>query len=317
MYSEHYEIVKQLAISCVVPTLNRGLVLCDTIKGLLDQNLTAHEIIVVDQTPLQPAEVNDKLRVWEAEGRIVLLKQAVPNASAARNRGAERATGDVLLFLDDDIQVRPDFLNAYADAFADPAVRGVAGQVLEPGEQPLEELADEARHPKRGWIYFNRRYNHPIRTSWLISCNAAVRREDFFEVGGMDENYFRGAYREEADFGRRWATSGRDFLFLPAAGLLHLGWKAVPGGGARSWINTMPGWHHYVGGWYFLLNHGTLDTVPCLLAGDLRSAGLSKRYLKRPWLIPFLMLRWLSALPVALWLLVRGPKYAIKPSLNV
>lgn len=282
--------------------------LCDTIQGLLNQRSPAFEIIVVDQTPEQPAEVSAKLKEWEVARSIICIRQNVPNASAARNRGAEHALGDVLLFMDDDVQVKCDFLEAYEIAFADPSVRGVAGQVLEPGESPLESLPEEAFHPKYGWLYFNRRYNRTLHTTWVVSCNAAVRREDFFEVGGMDENYFRGAYREEADFAQRWLASGRDFLFCPRAGLIHLGGKNAPGGGARNWTKTIPGWHHYIGSWYFFLGFADRHTAIRLLMGDLRSAGLSKHCLWRPWLALVCFIRWVSALPVAVWLRLSGPR---------
>lgn len=299
-------------ISCIVPTLNRGMVLCDSIRCLLNQIHAAHEIIVVDQSPSQAPDVRKLLDGWQAQGLIVTLHQKTPNASAARNRGACSATGDVLLFLDDDILVSPEFLHHYANAFSDFAVKGVAGQVLEGDCTTTDHLPPEALDPESGWLYFPRNYSQPAKTNWMISCNAAVRTKDFFEVGGMDENYFRGANREESDFSQRWVRSGRHFCFHPECSVHHLGVTKVPGGGARNWNQDGPllGWHHHVGSWYFLLGHGTHHNITKLLSGDLRAAGFTKRNLRRPWWIPVAFLRWIAAFPVALLLRIRGPRLA-------
>lgn len=307
------------SISCIIPTLNRGMVLCDSIKGLLNQTFPAHEIIVVDQTPVQPSEVARQLQHWQDDGLIQLLHQSQPNASAARNRGAQQAKGEILLFLDDDIEVHDGFLAAYAEAFSNPAVRGVAGQVLEGNCEVMDKLPVDALNPEHEWMFFPRNYAHPLVTGWLISCNAAVRKNDFFAVGGMDENYPRGAYREEADFGRRWTLSGRRFHFLPSCSLHHLGITKVPGGGARNWTQDGPliGYHHYVGEWYFFLGFATRKNWKKLLSGWYRSAGFTKRNLMRPWWIPVTFVRWISALPIAAWLRLQGPKLAPPPQTSI
>ena len=300
-----------LRISCVIPTFNRGQVLADSIAMLLDQTSPPHEIIIVDQSTETPADVAAQLKQWADAGAILWIRQVEPNASMARNRGALASSGEVILFLDDDIIVERNFIQSYATAFSDEQVRGVAGQILEGDRATVDELDPRVSDPEIGWFFWKRNYTRPVQGAFVISANMGVRRSDFFAVGGMDERYFRGAYREEGDFAQRWRKSVRVFHFRPDVSLFHLGGAGVVSGGQRHWTYKTPqwiGWHHYFGDWYFMLNHATWRMLPRLLGGSLRSAGLNRRNLRCPWMIPLHMARWLSAFPYALWCRLRGPK---------
>jgi GT2 family glycosyltransferase len=301
----------ELKISCVIPTFNRGPVLVRSIEMLLDQTRKADEVIIVDQSPEVPAEVAGRLRSWAESGAIQWIQQTEPNASMARNRGALASTGDVILFLDDDIEVGRNFIESYANAFSDERVRGVAGQILEGDRETVDELDPRVSDPEIGWLYWKRNYTRPLQGAFVISANMGVRRKDFFAVGGMDERFYRGAYREEGDFAQRWRKSGRLFHFRPDVSLFHLGAAGIASGGQRHWTHKVPhltGWHHYFGDWYFLLNHGTLRMLPGVLRGFVQLAGFQRKNLLRPWLIPVHTVRWLSAFPYALWCRLRGPK---------
>jgi glycosyltransferase involved in cell wall biosynthesis len=60
-----------------------------------------------------------------------VLEQAASGPAAARNRGAAHATGDILLFLDDDVEPRPGVLRAHAEFHAEVA-DGIGIGYLEP-----------------------------------------------------------------------------------------------------------------------------------------------------------------------------------------
>lgn len=297
-------------ISCIIPTFNRGTVLVETIQMLLDQESAAHEIIVVDQSLITPPPVIAQLEAWSKVGAIQWKLQSEPSASKARNRGALAATGDILVFLDDDIEVAPDFVASYERAFSDPGVQGLSGQVLEGARETVSDADPRMLDPEIGWMFCKRNYDKPFTSCFLMAGNMGVRHADFFELGGMDERFFRGAFREESDFAMRWKKSGRLIHYRPDVSLYHLGGAGVADGGARHWTRKTfwVGWHHYFGSWYFLLNHATWRSLPYLLAVDIRSAGINKRNLKTPWLIPIHFCRWLSALPYALWCRLSGPK---------
>ena len=203
------------SISCVIPTFNRGAVLVETIRMLLDQDCPARDIVIVDQSTETPEAVAMQLAKWDQEKRIRWIKQTEPNASMARNRGALESAGDVIVFLDDDIEVDAGFVRSYADAFADETVKAVSGMVLEGGRETVGTLDPRAADPDIGWLFGKRNYDKPFTGSFLMAGNMGVRRADFMAVGGMDEHFMRGAFREEADFAMRWQKSGRVIHYRP------------------------------------------------------------------------------------------------------
>jgi GT2 family glycosyltransferase len=276
---------------------------------LLDQRSSAHEIIVVDQSTDIPAEVKNQLAEWHQNQRIKWIKQKEPNASLARNRGALESTGDVVVFLDDDIEVEKDFIDSYQKVFQQSDILAISGQVLEGNRETVTTLDNRAFDPEIGWLFCKRNYDKEINSSFVMAGNMGVRRLEFLEVGGMDARFMKGAFREEADFGERWRKSGKAIHYRPDVKLFHLGGAGIADGGARHWTRKTywTGWHHYFGSWYFLINHATLKSLPYLLAIDLRSAGLNKKNLRVPWMVPFHLCRWISALPYALWCKWNGP----------
>ena len=298
------------SVSCVIPTFNRGVVLVTTIQMLLDQTVSAHDIVVVDQSTETPPEVAIQLQHWHTEKKIRWIRQEEPNASMARNRGALESSGDIIVFLDDDIEVSSDFVASYQRAFEQPEILAVSGQVLEGNCETVAMLDSRAADPDFGWMFCRRNYDKPLTGNFVMAGNMGVRRADFMAVGGMDERFMRGAFREESDFGLRWWKSGRVIHYRPDVSLYHLGGAGVADGGARHWTRKThwTGWHHYFGSWYFLLNHASWKSLPYLLAVDLRSAGFNKRTLKTPWMIPLHVCRWLSAFPYALWCRLAGPR---------
>lgn len=297
-------------ISCIIPTLERGQVLCDTIEMLLAQSYRAHEIIVVDQTPAPAEAMRERLAAWHQHGSILWLHQSEPNASKARNAGALAATGEVALFLDDDIRVKPDFLAAYAETFARTGTPAVCGQVLEGDGRTVDELPNVKAESEVAWLHFPRNYSKECETNFMMSGNAAVRRKIFLTLGGMDENYDRGAFREESDFAMRFARAGHSFRFQPKASIYHLGNVGATEGGSRSWIRNkrIAGFHHCVGDWYFTLGFGRRRAVPYLLRVSLRHFVVNRFNVTHPWWLPVLFMRWLAALPLAAWRRFLGPR---------
>src|SRR5437867_8239686 len=296
-----------MRISCIIPTLGRSKVLCETIRMLLMQSPQPHEIVVIDQTKTPDEETRQKLAAWEASGCIRYLHQDEPNASLARNNGALAATGDILLFLDDDIVPSRGFIAAHANNYDDQGTVAVCGQILEGDGKVTETLPAGANNDEVDWTRFPKNYAKRCLTSWMQSTNFSVRREIYFEVGGMDENYKRGAFREETDFAMRFLQAGYRFQFDPAASIVHLGIRAVPRGGARSWRNPFE-MHHHVGNWYFNLKYLRWRNALELIWYSGRQLIASRRKIQRPWLIIISAAAWLSAIPVAVILRLRGAR---------
>jgi len=110
--------------SVILPAFNAATTLSKAIDSVLNQTWPAHEIIVIDD-----GSTDDTAVAAQAYGdRIIFIQQANAGVSAARNKGAEIATGDWLAFLDADDWFYPDRLRWHAEWIAqDPGLDFLTG----------------------------------------------------------------------------------------------------------------------------------------------------------------------------------------------
>jgi hypothetical protein len=146
---------------------------------------TETEFIIVEQGAPSAAALCQELGL-----DAVVVHDSGVGAARARNIGATRAAGDVLLFTDDDCEVPPTWMSDHLREFSDREVVASFGVVTGLSRlRPRAGAADE-RDPV-SWRGRHRRGALP----WNIghSANMAVRRSAFFDVGGFDERLGPGA----------------------------------------------------------------------------------------------------------------------------
>jgi hypothetical protein len=134
-------------ISVVVPTIvARTEELARCLAGFDRLDYPDMEIVLVDNRRALPAD--DPLPGLIAAHRAVRVARATrPGISAARNAGLAAATGEVIVFTDDDVRVDPQWLRALGRRFAvSPELDAVTGLILP------EELETPAQ------IWFERYY---------------------------------------------------------------------------------------------------------------------------------------------------------------
>ena len=90
-------------ISVIIPTYNRGEYLVNTIKDLMYQSYQNFEILVVEQSKTIDENL---IKMCDSNKLTIrLLSQELPNLPKARNYGVKNATGEIILFVDDDIEI--------------------------------------------------------------------------------------------------------------------------------------------------------------------------------------------------------------------
>jgi glycosyltransferase involved in cell wall biosynthesis len=204
--------------SVVVPTFNRLGRLRDVIAALEQQTYPEdrYEVIVVSDGSTDGTD--DYLKAYCGKVRLRWLPQANKGPAAARNAGVEKAIGEYIVFVDDDVVAEPQLLEQHARSHHD-AGRDVV--VLGP-------LLTPAGFQMAPWVRWEqemlmKQYRALLRGDWQASArqfytgNASLRRRNIVDAGGFDENFRRA---EDVELAYRLANKGLEFVFnIEAAGM--------------------------------------------------------------------------------------------------
>lgn len=197
-------------ISVIVCTYRGSATLVRCLDSIVALDYPDVEVIVVnDGSDTRVAEI---AATYEAVRHIATPHDGL---SVARNRGAEAARGDILVYTDDDCIVEPDWLKWIAAEFEKYPSYGCVGG---PNLPPLPTNATRARVAAAPGgpshvLLDDRRAEH------LPGCNLAVRREVFEKVGGFNP-LFRTA-GDDVDFCWRVLAAGYELGFHAAAFVWH------------------------------------------------------------------------------------------------
>ena len=172
-------------ISVVIPTYNRLPILKKCLLALESQQfkndkISGYEVVLVDDGS------TDNTLEWVAENQqqlahVITYKQNHQGAAAARNLGVEKASGDTIVFIDSDLVVTENFLQAHADAL-------VAG----------EEKQKSDRLFTYGWVINTNNFDDPtsepykitdFSAAYFATGNVAIARKWLEKVGLFDTGF--------------------------------------------------------------------------------------------------------------------------------
>jgi peptidoglycan/xylan/chitin deacetylase (PgdA/CDA1 family)/GT2 family glycosyltransferase len=175
-------------------------------------------IVVVDGSDDGSAHVLRKLGKIADPFPLIILEQSNQGAASARNRGAAAARGEILLFLDDDMEAHPQLLVEHDRSHREGADVTLGHIPLHP-ESPLNILSAAVK----SWAEDRaRNLSSPdakLTLHDLLTGQLSLPREIFQSVGGFDTNFTRGGSfgNEDIDFGYRLMLAGYRIVFNPEA----------------------------------------------------------------------------------------------------
>jgi cellulose synthase/poly-beta-1,6-N-acetylglucosamine synthase-like glycosyltransferase len=151
------------------------------------------------------------------EQLIVVDEPAGLGPAGARNRGSRRATGDILVFVDADIEIHVDVLTRIREAFdRDPSLAAVFGSYDDdPGADGLVSDFRNLLHH-----HVHQQNAGPASTFW--AGLGAIRRDVFLELGGFDEQRFSRPSVEDIELGGRLHKRGDRVVLDPGIQGRHL-----------------------------------------------------------------------------------------------
>jgi len=189
--------------SIIVPTHNdRGELEPCLLALRAELAATSELIVVIDGHPAEPATT-----VARAVGARVLALERRGGPAAARNHGATHAQGEVLVFVDADVLIRAGGLGRIEQAFAhDPALTAMFGSYDDSPRSP--GLVSRYRNLLHHFVHQEGRA--AATTFW--AGLGAVRRVDFWKVGGFDAAAFTRPSVEDIELGYRLRAAGGRIL---------------------------------------------------------------------------------------------------------
>jgi len=204
-----------LRLTVVIPTHNRHEKVINTIACIQRQNLPGdqYEIIVVDDASNPPVT----LPAEEGQAKVSLIRfdKSVERA-VGRTTAAEAGRGELVLFLDNDLIVEPDFLEQHLKAHEDWPGALVIGKILlppqaltHPGIRFRQALELTGVPDARGPV---------ISRTFCTAANMSIRRTRYLEMGGFHTEMVP---IEDQDFALRLTAEGGQIVFVPQALAIH------------------------------------------------------------------------------------------------
>jgi mycofactocin system glycosyltransferase len=202
-------------VSIIIPVKDRPSDLRHCLESLaaLDYPKERLEIIVVDDG----SSDNTPQVALELGARLLHSGAIGGGPAAARNRGAQAASGEILAFIDSDCIASPQWLRELLPAFSAPPVAAVGGWVdgmhssvpLDRYEAVMSSL-NLGRRAMSGGAGGD--------TFYLPSCNLLLRRDAFVRAGGFRAELQVG---EDVDLTWRLRDAGRSIVYLPQGSVCH------------------------------------------------------------------------------------------------
>ncbi len=222
-----------VTVAAVICTRNRPDDLAACLRSLAAQTRRPAQVVVVDASDTEGPR--RRVEEWAAAGPVAELQviATAPGLTRQRNLGIAAATGDVVLFLDDDVVLETGYVAAIAALFdRDADLGGAEGVVLTEPLRGRRRIANALRAAflmntlgrprgvkRSGCIAYDPWPAAPQPVSCLVGCNMAYRREVFRRFR-FDEWYDGYGLGEDTDFSYRVSRVFR-LLQTPAARLAH------------------------------------------------------------------------------------------------
>ena len=199
-----------VSISAIVPAHHAGETFARTLRSLLQTAPSPDELIVVADGSAEAAGQARQL------GARVLHVVERRGPAFARNLGAAHARGDLIVFIDADVLVPPDFFGRIAAFFEnEPDVGAVIGSYDDDPE--ARNFLSQYKNLLHHFIHQEGR----VEASTFWGACGAIRRSVFLSLGGFDERIPRPAM-EDVEFGSRLRRAGHGIRLAKALQVKHL-----------------------------------------------------------------------------------------------
>jgi len=210
-------------VSIVIPVFNQleythaCLAALQTVK-----EQTLFDVIIVDDCSTDgTAEVLPQI-----DGITYLRNEKNSGFVFSCNHGAEKARGKYLVFLNNDTLVKPGWLSALVNTFAEEPRAAIVGSKLVYPDGRLQEAGGIIWRDASGWNYGKfddpgkPEYNYLREVDYCSGAALMIPKALFESVGGFDPRYAPGYY-EDTDLAFKVRRAGYKVLYQPLSVVIH------------------------------------------------------------------------------------------------
>lgn len=215
------------SVSYIIPTMMRQDFTLQLLEDLVTQDYPVAQVVVVDATPESSRDAG-LYHKKEFPFELIVKWQETKGSCRARNEAIELCTGDYIVFGDDDVRVKSDFIQNHIKILQTYSVSACNGLDIRADNEQQGLIDLESKLEKLGGERWNVSAN-----PGFSNANSCVKTEYVRKLIGNDIN-FDGGYGEDSDFGMSLVKLGQIMILNPFSPNLHL---KPPVGGYRFWGN--------------------------------------------------------------------------------
>jgi len=286
-------------ISIIIPTYNRPELCKRTVQSILDLGLSNSlprieiEIIVADDG----SELVNIPNFSESDNIILITNKKNLGEAKIRNLGAEKCTGEIIFFVDDDIIIRENIFIKHIKAYEEfEKVKAIVSNT--------QNINGETKEVSKLNLYLNTRGMNKYKDydkipgNYLVTQVCSFDKEFFYEIGKFDEDMEAYGW-EDQEIGLRVEKNSGELIFIKSDVIYHYHdksidlWSKQLVEGGRNFnllLNKYPEYRKRFGSAFF-------DTVfPCFIFNSI--AFKIVKYLSRfieytPTFVSYLILRYI------------------------
>lgn len=180
-----------MKLSIIIPCYNSERTIGNCIKSILKSNYSNYELIVVDD-----GSTDNTPKIVKRLKRKLISQKKNQGTCTARNIGAKKASGEILVFIDSDVLIQKDTLTKINSRFKKQtdlsAIVGIYSK-----DHPYSSQASRFKNLHMRYTYFIMPDYIPILNTSLT----AIKKSVFMEVGGFDKKIKFSS--DDWDLGRR------------------------------------------------------------------------------------------------------------------
>ena len=184
-------------VSIIIPFQELGPYLRETLDHVHCLSYKNIEVVLLPDKAIRTKDEDTARYINSAILPTTVIPTGPVSPAVKRDRGAEKAKGEILAFIDDDAYPQQNWLEEALGFFKDPSVCGVGGPQVTPDTDSFWQRVSGAMflsflNGSTLWRYYPcLRKNGGSIDDWP-SVNLLVRRRDFLTVGGFDSAYWPG-----------------------------------------------------------------------------------------------------------------------------